>query len=135
MVGGTGSQTGTLTRWGDYSSMTVDPADDCTFWYTQEYIKTNGTFNWSTRIANFKFPTCGSSGGSVTLSPNSLNFGSVTVGQHSSPQARHPYQQPVRQPHHHQHHHQRRLFADQQLRILAEAQTEAARLMSCSHQR
>ena len=56
VVSGTGSQTGTLTRWGDYSAMTVDPTDDCTFWYTQEYIKTNGTFNWSTRIANFKFP-------------------------------------------------------------------------------
>jgi hypothetical protein len=86
VVSGTGSQTGTLTRWGDYSAMTVDPTDDCTFWYTQEYIKTNGTFNWSTRIANFKFPTCGSSGGTVTLSPTSLNFGSVTVGQPSAPQ-------------------------------------------------
>jgi len=87
VVSGTGSQTGTLTRWGDYSAMTVDPTDDCTFWYTQEYIKTNGTFNWSTRIANFKFPGCGSSGGSVTLTPSSLNFGSVTVGQPSPPQA------------------------------------------------
>ena len=40
--------------------MTVDPVDDCTFWYTQEYIQTNGTFNWNTRIVNFKFPGCGS---------------------------------------------------------------------------
>src|SRR5262249_5633352 len=35
---GGGSQTGTLTRWGDYSAMTVDPIDDCTFWYTNEYL-------------------------------------------------------------------------------------------------
>ena len=86
VVSGTGSETAGLTRWGDYSAMTVDPTDDCTFWYTQEYIKTNGTFNWSTRIANFKFPGCGGSGGTVTLSPTSLNFGNQTVGQPSTPQ-------------------------------------------------
>ena len=40
---GTGSQTGTSGRWGDYSAMTVDPVDDCTFWYTQEYYPTTGT--------------------------------------------------------------------------------------------
>ncbi len=55
---GGGSQTGTLHRWGDYSGMTVDPVDDCTFWYTNEYLKTSGSFNWSTRIASFKFPGC-----------------------------------------------------------------------------
>jgi hypothetical protein len=59
VVTGGGSQTGGLSRWGDYSAMTVDPVDDCTFWYTQEYMKTTGSFNWATRIANFKFPTCG----------------------------------------------------------------------------
>jgi len=56
-IGG-GSQLANLSRWGDYSAMTVDPVDDCTFWYTSEYLKANGTFNWSTRIASFKFPTC-----------------------------------------------------------------------------
>ncbi|HEX9069977.1 MAG TPA: hypothetical protein VF807_14490 [Ktedonobacterales bacterium] len=61
IVGG-GSQTGSsLSRWGDYSSMTVDPADDCTFWYTSEYIPSNGAFNWKTRIGSFKFTQCGSS--------------------------------------------------------------------------
>jgi hypothetical protein len=56
---GTGSQTtNRLTRWGDYSAMTVDPVDDCTFWYTNEYLKTDGSFNWSTRIASMKFPNC-----------------------------------------------------------------------------
>jgi hypothetical protein len=55
---GTGSQTGGLDRWGDYSSMSVDPADGCTFWYAQEYIPRNGSFNWSTRLASFKFSFC-----------------------------------------------------------------------------
>ncbi len=55
---GGGSQTGSLHRWGDYSAMTVDPVDDCTFWYTSEYLKANGSFNWNTRIASFKFPGC-----------------------------------------------------------------------------
>ena len=58
VLAGVGSQTGTLHRWGDYSAMTVDPVDDCTFWYTTEYLKTSGSFNWSTRIASFKFPLC-----------------------------------------------------------------------------
>ncbi len=55
---GSGSQLPNLARWGDYSSISVDPVDDCTFWYTTEYLKSSGTFNWSTRIASFKFPGC-----------------------------------------------------------------------------
>ena len=39
----------------DYSSMAIDPVDDCTFWYTNEYLKSTGAFNWNTRIASFKF--------------------------------------------------------------------------------
>jgi hypothetical protein len=59
LFSGPGSQTGGLNRWGDYSAMTVDPVDDCTFWYTQEYIPANGSFNWKTRIGSFKYPGCG----------------------------------------------------------------------------
>lgn len=55
---GTGVQENTENRWGDYSLMSVDPTDDCTFWYTQMYIKTTGSFNWNTRINSFKFPGC-----------------------------------------------------------------------------
>jgi hypothetical protein len=58
IVEGTGSQLSNLSRWGDYASMTVDPEDDCTFWFTSEYLKSNGTWNWSTRISSFKFPSC-----------------------------------------------------------------------------
>ncbi|SRR6266498_122407 len=55
---GTGSQTQTLARWGDYSTLSVDPSDDCTMWYTNEYLAVNGTFNWHTRIASFKLAAC-----------------------------------------------------------------------------
>jgi len=51
---GAGSQVSTSNRWGDYSDMTVDPVDDQTFWYTTEYYDTTSSFNWRTRIANFK---------------------------------------------------------------------------------
>ncbi len=59
IVEGAGSQSGSnLARWGDYSDMTVDPVDDCTFWYTTEYLKNTGAFNWNTRVASFKFSGC-----------------------------------------------------------------------------
>jgi hypothetical protein len=50
---------GNSPRWGDYSSMSIDPADDCTFWYTTEYNSSNKAGNWATRIASFRFPGCG----------------------------------------------------------------------------
>jgi hypothetical protein len=53
---GHGVQTSS-NRWGDYSSMSVDPTDDCTFWYAQEYYKTNGG-NWVTHVTSFKFNSC-----------------------------------------------------------------------------
>jgi hypothetical protein len=52
---GTGSATYLL--WGDYSSMVVDPSDDCTFWYTNKYLPADG-LNWATRIASVRFPQC-----------------------------------------------------------------------------
>jgi len=59
---GKGSQTGGAAngsnRWGDYSGLAIDPSNDCTFWYVNEYIPANGSFNFHTRIASFKFPTC-----------------------------------------------------------------------------
>ena len=47
-----------LSRWGDYSMMSVDPSDECTFWYTDEYIKTDGSANWHTRVGTLKVPGC-----------------------------------------------------------------------------
>jgi len=55
---GTGSQTDTADRWGDYSSMALDGADFCTFWYAQEYVPTTGAFAWATWLASLKFPSC-----------------------------------------------------------------------------
>src|SRR5438093_9751855 len=60
LVNGTNYQAA-VNRWGDYSMMTIDPTDDCTFWYTGEYVRQGGNFNWNTRIGSFKFPSCSQS--------------------------------------------------------------------------
>src|SRR6202790_851758 len=78
ITNGTGSQNGNVSRWGGYSSMSVDPVDDCTFWYTNEYLKNSGSFNWSTRIASFKFPSCTSVVAAPTFNP--------PAGPYASPQ-------------------------------------------------
>jgi hypothetical protein len=56
IVKGAGSQSG-ISRWGDYSQMSIDPSNGCTFWYTQEYYLVTG-IDWQTRIASFTFPNC-----------------------------------------------------------------------------
>ena len=62
IVNGSGVQTTTNSRWGDYSSLNVDPTDDCTFWYVNEYYTAAGQASsaagWQTRIASFKLPGC-----------------------------------------------------------------------------
>jgi len=73
IVNGSGVQTTTNSRWGDYTSMNIDPTDDCTFWYVNEYYQVSGlplplpppplpppgtTAPWQTRIASFKLPGC-----------------------------------------------------------------------------
>jgi hypothetical protein len=61
IMNGTGVQLTTNSRWGDYTDMTVDPTDDCTFWYVNEYYQTTNPVllrNWQTRIASFKLPGC-----------------------------------------------------------------------------
>ena len=80
---GTGYQGGG-NRWGDYSTMSVDPTDQCTFWTAQEYGRASGSFYWSTAIASFKIPSCvtGPSGtvhGTVTSSATGLPLGGVQV--------------------------------------------------------
>src|SRR6266852_612044 len=65
---GLGSQTSGLSRWGDYTSMSVDPSNDCTFWYANEYLPASGSFNWNTRLASFTFPSCVSTAPDFTLS-------------------------------------------------------------------
>ena len=75
IINGAGVQTTTGSRWGDYTDMTVDPTDDCTFWYVNEYYEISGlplplppppiplpppgtTAPWQTRIGSFKLPGC-----------------------------------------------------------------------------
>ena len=58
LVAGAGSQTHPSSRWGNYSSMDVDPADDCTFWYTTEYYTSTSSAGWETRIGAFKLADC-----------------------------------------------------------------------------
>jgi hypothetical protein len=86
VTAGIGSQTsGAGNRWGDYSAMTLDPVDQCTFWYTNEYLKTNGAFNWSTRIATYKFPSCtaaaswGTVSGTITSCATGVPLSGVVV--------------------------------------------------------
>lgn len=84
---GTASQTGT-TRWGDYSSMTLDP-DGCTFWYTNEYANpADQTFNhrWLTKFGSFgPLPGCtpvgagGTVSGTVTVNPGGAPISGATV--------------------------------------------------------
>jgi len=57
LMPGAGSQTGG-TRWGDYSMLSIDPQDDCTFWYTNEYMANTSSDGWHTRIHAFRYPGC-----------------------------------------------------------------------------
>jgi len=79
IIDGGGSQT-ISSRWGDYSSMNVDPADDCTFWYTNEYIPDNTGF-WNTRVAAFSFSTCEAVEQADVVLAKSSAPNPVTVGQ------------------------------------------------------
>jgi hypothetical protein len=89
VTAGLGVQTNTPVnagnRWGDYSAMTLDPVDQCTFYYTNEYLQTNGAFNWSTRIASYRFPSCtnapawGTLTGTIRSSPSNALLSGVTV--------------------------------------------------------
>jgi hypothetical protein len=53
-----GTQNSTNSRWGDYTHMAVDPSDDCTFYYVNEYYPATATAEWHTRVAAFTYPTC-----------------------------------------------------------------------------
>jgi hypothetical protein len=63
LIEGTGAQINGFNRWGDYSAMTVDPTDDLTFWYTNQYYSLTGD-GWKTRIGSFRFgdPSPGATG-------------------------------------------------------------------------
>ncbi|MGE5220678.1 MAG: hypothetical protein ACM3SP_27025 [Chloroflexota bacterium] len=88
IIEGGGSQTG-YTRWGDYTSMRIDPSDDCTFWYVNEYYPVTSSYGWYTRIGSFKFSGCGApatadfgisaSPTSLTLKPGNQGTSTITI--------------------------------------------------------
>ncbi len=78
LYSGPGVQNTGYSRWGDYSTMSVDPTDDCTFWYTQEYVAATGGWDWRTRIGAFKFPNC-------SVGPTGTLTGTVTVSGSGTP--------------------------------------------------
>lgn len=82
IIEGAGIQNGGLNRWGDYSAMQVDPTDDCTFWFVEQYQAVTGSFNWHTRIGSFIFNGCGNQNPdfSLSASPNSLTIAEGNQG-------------------------------------------------------
>jgi hypothetical protein len=58
IINGSGSQLTTSSRWGDYTSMNIDPTDDCTFWYVNEYYQITELAAFQTRIGSFRLPGC-----------------------------------------------------------------------------
>ena len=79
LIAGGGSQSHSSGRWGDYSNMSVDPVDDCTFWYTQEYYDADSAAGWKTRIGSFKYPSC-TSGATGTLTGTVSSGGTAIEG-------------------------------------------------------
>jgi hypothetical protein len=79
-VAGIAVQRGSANRWGDYSAMSVDPSDDCTFFYTQEYyVNSNPSgFDWVTSVAKFEYPGC-------VAAPRGTVAGVVTICGNGSP--------------------------------------------------
>ncbi len=67
IINGTGSQTGSQ-RWGDYTSMNIDPLDDCTFWYINQYVPTTSSAGWRLRVGSFRLTSCDSVDLSIVMS-------------------------------------------------------------------
>jgi hypothetical protein len=77
---GGGSQTG-ASRWGDYSALRIDPSDDCTFWYTNEYYPVSSSVGWATAIGSFKLSNCVNTPDfSITETASPLTFTQGTGG-------------------------------------------------------
>ena len=88
VIAGGGSQFGGA-RWGDYSNLSIDPVDNVTFWHTNEYIQTNTTTTWNTRVASFSLsagPYC--QAGSMDPNNEYINYvqiGTISHGSLNSP--------------------------------------------------
>jgi hypothetical protein len=95
LIQGAGHQTSGSGRWGDYSALSIDPTNNCTFWHTNEYFSSTTTSSWNTQIGSFTFPTCNtppridsvappagrvSGGQAITLTGLFVNLSTVTIG-------------------------------------------------------
>jgi hypothetical protein len=80
---GSGSQTHTSGRWGDYSMLGVDPTDGCTFWYTTEYYASGATSaGWRTNVGSFKLGNCSGGGApQPPTAPDGLTATAVSSSQ------------------------------------------------------
>jgi hypothetical protein len=87
LIQGAGSQTSSISRWGDYSATAVDVADGCTFWHTNEYYASTSAAHWNTRIGAFKFANCGQPVATsfYTLTPCRLIDTRNAVGPYGGP--------------------------------------------------
>ncbi len=87
LVDGAGSQTYN-GRWGDYQMMSIDPSDDCTFWFTGEYYKTTTSpgvapgygANWVTRVGAFRFPGCSTASAPTSPQNPAATGGNQNIG-------------------------------------------------------
>jgi len=78
IVNGTGSQTTSLNRWGDYTSLWVDPTDDQTFWHVNEWVPTTGPVGWVLRVGSFKLATVADTV-TITKAQYSISGSKLTV--------------------------------------------------------
>lgn len=80
---GAGSQT-SYSRWGDYSAIRIDPTDDCTFWYVNEFYPVTSGYVWNTVIGSFKFSNCtGTPDFSMSSAASPLTFPVGAIGSSS----------------------------------------------------
>lgn len=82
LIAGSGSQTHSTGRWGDYSMLAVDPNDGCTFWYTQEYYAVTSLAGWQTRVGAFSLPSCTPP---VSGPPRVSVYASVPIAKETGP--------------------------------------------------
>jgi hypothetical protein len=75
-----------IGRWGDYTSTSIDPADDCTFWHANEYYAIGGTSNanWHTRVASASFPAGTGAGQCQPTTCTSRPTSAPTIGTASA---------------------------------------------------
>src|SRR5262249_34210844 len=82
-----GHQTSTFRRWGDYSTMFVDPTDNCTFWHVNEYYTATSSASWAPRIGSFKSPSCAAPTPTATPTATAIATATPTATATATPTA------------------------------------------------